>query len=515
MAHAALWLGGSLCLTVLLVSTSSSFQSYTWTFLFLIPCPPGRSLWNGHHEELESLLPGEMIGRWIQQVPNDGLLRYYEAGNQETLLPTTPKAVADVLTHKAYDWKKTDITQALLKKIIGEGLLLSEGDVHRVQRRNLNPAFSFRHIKNLYPTFWKKGNELLQAIEDAIKPLPNDKKVITVGPWMRRATLDIIGLGGLGHNFDCIQNPDSFLPREFEKLLAPPPAAALSTAFRFLGSLLDPTFIEALPSKHAANAKEASRRIRDFSRSLLQEKSKGLKDDHCSEAIDVISIALQSGVFADETLVDQVMTFLAAGHETTATSLQYAIHLLCKHPEMQTRLRDEIHSNIPSPNGTLPTTVSATQIDSLPYLNAVCNETLRYYPPAPFTVRQAARDTTVLNTFIPKGTRISIGILAMNRHPELWGPDAETFNPDRWMGPGKGNTGGASSNYGHLTFLEGPRSCIGSGFAKGEMACLLAALVGRFEFELEDPNKELEISTGVAFAPKDGVRAKVRVVEGW
>ena len=94
----------------------------------------------------------------------------------------------------------------------------------------------------------------------------------------------------------------------------------------------------------------------------------------------------------------------------------------------------------------------------------------------------------------------------------LWGPDPEAFDPERWLG---NNNGGAESNYSFLTFLHGPRSCIGQAFAKAEFACLLAAVVGRFEFVLENPDGEVKIQSGITNKPRDGVPVKIGAVEGW
>ena len=83
------------------------------------------------------------------------------------------------------------------------------------------------------------------------------------------------------------------------------------------------------------------------------------------------------------------------------------------------------------------------------------------------------------------------------------------------MAPGMANSGGAESNYSNLTFLHGPRSCIGQGFSKAEFACIIAALVGRFEMELEDPYRGIEIGGGITAKPKGGLRVKVKALEGW
>jgi len=112
---------------------------------------------------------------------------------------------------------------------------------------------------------------------------------------------------------------------------------------------------------------------------------------------------------------------------------------------------------------------------------------------------------------------------ATNKDRALWGDDAAVFNPDRWL-PDVSKSqhvanGGAASNYSYLTFLHGPRSCIGQGFAKAEFACLLAAWVGRFEFELDDiremDEKKVVIKGGITARPAKGLWVRAKVVDGW
>ena len=157
------------------------------------------------------------------------------------------------------------------------------------------------------------------------------------------------------------------------------------------------------------------------------------------------------------------------------------------------------------------------EIDSLPYLHTVCNEVLRYYPPVTITLREAARDTVITGISIPKGTRVVLVPLASNRNEAQWGPEANKFNPERWLG--SASNGGAPTNYDFLTFLHGHRSCIGQSFARSEFACLLAAWVGRFEFELEDERlydeKNLMIQGQVTSRLADGLYVKTKIVEGW
>lgn len=143
------------------------------------------------------------------------------------------------------------------------------------------------------------------------------------------------------------------------------------------------------------------------------------------------------------------------------------------------------------------------------------------------TIREAAVPTSILGQYIPKGTQIMLVPWATNRDVTYWGADADNFLPDRWLPGVKGResrekwvgNGGAESNYNHLTFLHGPRSCIGQAFAKAEFAVLLAAWVGRFEFELKDiaqmDESKVEIKGGITARPSGGMWVKATVLEGW
>ena len=156
------------------------------------------------------------------------------------------------------------------------------------------------------------------------------------------------------------------------------------------------------------------------------------------------------------------------------------------HRDLQDRLRQDIKHHM-ARNGR-GQSVDAAVLDSMDYLDAVSNEVLRLYPPVPLTLRQAVRQTTVKDQVLPKGSYVIICPWAINRLPSIWGHDAGEFDPDRWMGQEKSSHGGAGTAYGKITFLHGPRSCIGQGFARAELKCLLVALLLRFHVELANPD---------------------------
>ena len=355
---------------------------------------------------------------------------------------------------------------------------------------------------------------MVKGIENRISRLSPEERIINIGEWGSRATLDIIGLAGAGQAFNAISEPNNELHMQYQRLLTNQGGASRVRLLFVLVLVAPRLFYRMFPFGRNKQIAESSKYLRAFSRKVIQEKKRKMEKNVAKDH-DIISVALESGLFTEDSLVDQVMTFLAAGHETTSSALQWASYVLCKRPDIQAKLREEVRSNLPPvSNSEDPAThITAQQIDSMPYLHAFCNEVLRYYPPISITVREAVKDTSIAGTFIPKGTVISIVPRAINRNRDLWGPDADEFNPDRWMGPGRSNNGGATSNYAFLTFLHGPRSCIGSGFAKAELACLVAALVGRFEMELVRPDEELETQADITTKPKGGVDVRLKVAE--
>lgn len=354
--------------------------------------------------------------------------------------------------------------------------------------------------------------------ESRTRKLAPNTDVVEIRDWASRMALDIIGATGLGRDFGAIKDPDNDLAKTYNLLVKVTPGAQLLAALQLV---IPGWIVNLLPVKRNSTVQEASNALRSVCRELIAEKKQKLANKTL-EDVDILSVALASGGFNDEDLVSQLMTFLAAGHETTAMAMTWMVYMLCLHPEVQDRLRDEVRSRLPSLDDE-STAVSALDIDHMPYLKAVCNESLRYCPPAPVSARVSAVDTTICGQQVPRGTRVLIVPQAINRSRALWGPDAEKFNPDRWLpyfdGDKAAASGHATSNYAFLTFFHGPRSCIAQGFVKAEIACLLAVWVGRFRFELnnEDEYDEDNMKVRGIFTarPQNGLWVKVTVLDGW
>ena len=380
-----------------------------------------------------------------------------------------------------------------------------------MQRKILTPAFSFRRVKDLYPVFWNKSRELVNALSSELRQ-DLDKNgidehystVIDFVGWSERLALDIIGSAAIAQEFNSIHDPTTTLPHAYRQALR---SARPNEYLVAISSLLPQWIVDHMLVWERRETKEAYKIIRQTSRDVLDERAAALKDGKAT-SVDVISAAISSNVFSTSELIDQMFLFVAAGHHTTMSALSWTVLFLCQHPHVQTRLREEIHTNLPSLGSESP--ITAADVDSLPYLNAVCNESLRVRSPITVTVREAAQPTSLLGQYVPKGTAIVICPHWINTAPDMWGPDAAEFKPERWMGEKKRQSEANCM----LTFLDGPRTCIGQGFARSEMKCSVAALVGSFSMELKSPHDVIKTRGNFAEWPAQ-LEVRLREVGGW
>lgn len=461
--------------------------------------------------------PGQHFLEWSEATPNDGLLLLRSPFNKSRLLVTKPRALADLLVTNAYDFVKPKRIRDFLRKVLGDGLIIVEGDVHKFQRKHAMPAFSFRPIKDLYPMMFQKAVALTQAISADLAEQPQgDEKTMSgkteINSWASKVTLDIIGIAGMGKELNVLKNSDDPLVHDYEELLEPTGEKFL---FFALSAFASRGVVKLFPWRMNEVFERCTTSLASICANLVREKRAAMKtgsDQH----FDILSLLIRSNDFSDPQLVDQLLTFLAAGHETTSSALTWASYLLAKNPSIQTRLRAEIREAFPTNPCSDPNIDIAGILERLPLLNGVCNETLRLYPTVPITMRIAIRDTRLLDQPVPRGTEILLSPWAVNRSQELWGDDAREFVPERWIDGDKvNNNGGALSNYSFLTFLHGPRGCIGQGFAKAELRCLVAAFVGSFEWELNMKEEDIIPAGVVTIKPKNGLHLKLRIVGTW
>ena len=306
--------------------------------------------------------------------------------------------------------------------------------------------------------FWNKACELTHLLEE----YASDPE-IEIGLWCTRVTLDIIGIAGLGQDFHSLTNQDDPFVNDYHEVIEPQPIKA----FFFALNLVFPYWlISRIPFWYIPRElKRISASLYSFGYNMSRERrAEFASSKNVDSRKDILSLLVKSNDFTDHELAHQVLTFLAAGHETTSSTLSWCIYLLAQHPEIQSKLRDELRSNLPSPSTTTSNNATRNVIDDLPLLNAICNETLRLYPVVPITSRQTARPTQLGQYSIPKDTNVYIIPWAINRSTKFWGDDAEKFDPYRWIDTEGGEKKRVNTNtFEFMTFLHGPRSCIGQG----------------------------------------------------
>ncbi|GAM82524.1 hypothetical protein ANO11243_005060 [Dothideomycetidae sp. 11243] len=497
----------------------SVYKVLIWPFLLTplrhLPNPGGEQILLGNGRAMFQKPPGTDFLRWLSAVPNDGLIYFRGFLHQDRLLVTSPKVLGELLVTKSYDFEKPKPVRDFLRRVLGDGLIIVEGDVHKFQRKHIMPVFQFRHIKELYPMMLRKAQQMTDLIRNqvsediAIAEKQGGVAEMEINHWANKVTMDIIGVAGLGRDFNALRNSDDELIQNYEEMLEP----SKEKSVFFLTQTLGPKRLAMmLPWDVPKRFRVITGNLDRITKDLVRAKKDAVKKGG-EEHLDILSVLIKSNNFSDQELCDQMLTFLAAGHETTSSAFTWCTYLLSTHPEIQTRLRDEIRENLPAEIG--PEVELASILESMPVLNAVCNETLRLYPTVPMTVRQAIRPTTLNNQFIPAQTQIILSPWAINRSPELWGSNADKFVPDRWINEdGKpNNSGGAPSNYAILTFLHGPRSCIGANFAKAELRCIVAMFVKNFLMELANPDAEVVPAGVITTKPRDGMHLRLTPIK--
>lgn len=291
-----------------------------------LPQPPNESFWLGHFLKSNEPPKGDPLRVWLNEVKNDGLI-YFRGLLQgfATVILTSPEVLQEFLVTKAYDFEKVPTDRRLLGMFIGEGLIVVEGQEHKFQRKLLTPAFSGKHINDLVPLFWSKAKEFADVIAghlDIVQSSPanaDDNKsrtgVVELNQWASRITLDIIGLACVGRDFGTIYNSDDEIAQQYEKFLTTDYGNIVNILIFVFSTILLPSPVaRRWPfSKRIRASADARYKLRQLSRQLLEVKRRDMQTDS-EKHVDILSVVMRSGQFSDDGLVDQLLTFLAAGY---------------------------------------------------------------------------------------------------------------------------------------------------------------------------------------------------------
>ncbi|KAI4527156.1 cytochrome P450 [Schizophyllum commune Loenen D] len=509
--------------------------------------PPSPNwLFGVHRDIVRAKDPGAVWENWQREY---GLVYATPAPLGETRIALfDPKALAHFYARETWTYVNPRISKMIIENMFGPGILVAEGENHKRQRKALSPAFSNTAIRSLTPVFYDSAYKVKAVWDGLLESSPKEGAIIDVQYWMNRISLDSIGIAGFGHDFRTLSG-------------APSPVIDSFEAFGKLSNTLLGTLIFVLSpyipllGKIPTERKRLTDRVRGALTVIadeLLEEGRGEGEEAGKKSIVGQIIRAEQGtndlrLTREEVLAQNVL--LLAGYETTSSQLLFwALIELSKNPDVQQKLRDEL-AGLGNQDATWEHFTNG-----LPYLEAVTLETLRLHPSVGITTRVASEDdiiplsapvetkdgSPVSQILVRKGTYVCAPIHAINRSPALWGADAGEFKPERWLdltgGEGKedgdgvnglkgkgiklddGKLGAARELQGHkhlMTFIDGPRMCLGRGFALAEFKSVLSTLIKNYIFEWpHGEDKQILRYRTIVFRPRvegeDGPRVPLR-----
>ncbi|KAK9763729.1 hypothetical protein K7432_009352 [Basidiobolus ranarum] len=311
---------------------------------------------------------------------------------------------------------------ALMNKFLGSNIMFINGESWKLRREIIGPLFH---------QGWE-STKFGQVVQEFFKYVDSVDSIPDLYHAMQLMTLDILGAVLFGFDFQAISHPDS------EQVVSYYTAAEAACNTLYI------TFpiLDRFPVGKRYKEHQAVEYFRSLMGKLAKEKAKTIQNgpqgenEKSSDLLTALVKAWLEKRLKYEEMINEMIALIIAGHDTTATSLSCILYILAKHPEVQSKVRDEVNYHLQSHTSSTQIP-SLAEIKSLQYLDAVINETLRIYPPIPLLPsRAAACDTYIGNIPIPKGTLVTLNIHAMQWDKKYWENPAK-FDPDRWMQSGK------------------------------------------------------------------------------
>ena len=399
----------------------------------------------------------------------------FRLGKQPMFFVNHPDLIRDVLVTNAAKFHKGRALQRM-KRVLGNGLLTSEGEFHLRQRRLAQPAFHRQRIAGYAASMIDYGERVSGEWRDGAE--------YDIAEEMMRLTLYIVAQTLFGASVED----------EADEI-----GEAMTTMISMFNLLLLPfsELLEKLPLPHAKRFNRAKETIDNVIYKIIRERRRTGADTG-----DLLSILLfaqdedDGGVMTDEQVRDECLTIFLAGHETTANALTWTWYLLSQNPEIERKFHEEIDRVLPEKR--LPT---FEDYASLKYTEAILAEAMRLYPPA-WAIGRLAIEDHMLNDFpVEKGSLVLLSPYITQRDERFW-QNANEFEPGRWENL---SIKEASQKFVYFPFGGGTRRCIGEQFAWTEGVLLLATIGRNWHLKLRK-NQRIALNPLVTLRPKYGMK---------
>lgn len=397
-----------------------------------------------------------------------------------------PELVREVLVSKAKKFRKAKRDVDILSKFIGRGLVTSNGDHHKKQRRLAQPAFHTRRIAEYADVMATYTADMLTDWRPG--------EIRDVSDEMFKLTLYIVCKTIFNVDKDEMAGQAERIGQAMHKLQD-------ITNHDFNAAVNWPEWV---PTKMNRTRKRERRVLKNVIDDLVAaRRATAGADGRIADSGDLLSMLLltqdeDNQFMTDTELQDELVTLFAAGHETTSNAMTWAWYLLSQHPEIVTKLQAELDEVL---NGRLPT---FEDLPNLRYTQMVIKEAMRLYPPAwVLNGREPIEDVLLGDYLIEKGTYIFVAPYVMHRLERHF-PEPEIFDPERFTPENEA----LMEKYSYIPFGGGPRICIGNSFAMMEAQLILATMAQQFDLALL-PEQTVEINPQVTMSAKHGLKMQV------
>jgi cytochrome P450 len=407
-----------------------------------------------------------------------------KAGLNTAHLVVHPDDVKHVLVDNSRNYVRDEVAFRELERLLGEGLLTTDGEAWRRKRRIMQPAF---HVQKIHAMATDMA-AVTSTILASWKAVADNKLSIDIAAEMGRLTLQIAGRA-LFHT-DTESDQTAF-------------GIALPILLRHMAHRARAVIRlpEAIPTAGNRRFRDALDRLNAIVRSTIEDRRRAPAGHH-----DVLSLLMdaqdeETGKgLSDEELRTEVLTLFIAGQETSATGLSWTFYQLSKNPLAARELHAEVDRVLCGRNPTIE------DIPKLTYTKAVIEESMRLYPPAWLLFRKAIGEDRVSDHVLPAGSTVWLSPYLTHRHPAFW-KNPEGFDPTRFLP----EQSAGRHPFAYLPFGGGPRKCIGFAFAMLEMQIALAMITQAYRLELV-PGYQPEIEAGFTLRPRDGIWMTVHAV---
>nr|WSW43111.1 cytochrome P450 [Streptomyces sp. NBC_01001] len=432
-------------------------------------------------------LKSDSLGTYLRAQQQHGDVVRITAGppglRAELYCVFSAEGAQQVLASESANFRKDNAFYQELRDSFGNGLLTSQDEDYLRQRRLVQPLFTKRRVDGYADAVAAETQAVIAGWEQA------PGAVVDVGEEMMQLALRAVARILFGTDVEAtVDVVDRCFPVITDYVLR-----------RGYSPANIPRTWPTPGNRRAAAAMDELYAVCD---KIIAERRSGATAGG-EDLLSLLAAATSTddGEFDAAELRDQVLIFLLAGHETTATSLAFSLHLLARHPEQQARAREEISRVLGD------RTPEAADLDRLPYLTQVLKEAMRLYPAAPVIGRSSVAATEVGGRTIPAGSDVILAPWVTHRHPRYW-PDPDRFDPDRFTPEAEAGR----PRYAWFPFGGGPRACIGQHFSMLESVIALAMILRAYEFEAVDT--DIPLSAGITLQADGPIRCRVRGTAG-